>query len=291
MSIYKALAIIWQERPVVVILPDPELFVLGSLIARLRGVRPVIDIHENYAKATASRDWIPTWLKPPVRLTAHANDRIGRIVASATIVAAEELLTAGATLIPNIPDPGTLIPGPSESPEPTVVYIGDVTKARGAYELADLAKRLPTVRFLVIGRLDGELKETMYQRAGPDSKLELRGQLPHAEAWTLARGSIAGLSLLHDLPAYVDAIATKLWEYCASGIPPVVTDLAGQRRFVEKIDPGLAGGSVDEIQGIIEHLGVDTSWRAAVSKRAREVVEDAWERNRPDLALSRAIQP
>lgn len=60
---FTALADIRGLRPNAVILPDPVLFVLGSIWARLNGVRAVIDIHEDYRNSVASRSWIPIGLR------------------------------------------------------------------------------------------------------------------------------------------------------------------------------------------------------------------------------------
>jgi hypothetical protein len=73
-----------------VILPDQDLFLLGSLAVRLTGKRPVIDIHEDYAKAAAARSWIPGYLRPIVGLLARLAVALGRWAAWRAIVAAPE---------------------------------------------------------------------------------------------------------------------------------------------------------------------------------------------------------
>ncbi|MDH3463301.1 MAG: hypothetical protein OEM32_06730, partial [Acidimicrobiia bacterium] len=289
-NLFRALAAIGRVKPDAVILPDPELFVLGSLWARLRGVRAVIDVHENYGQAAVSRAWIPKVLKPMVGAVATINDRLGRKLADSTIVAASELGSPGSHVVLNIPDPSDFVPGPVLE-NPKAVYVGDVTVARGAIEIAELARAIPEVRILVIGPASEELKREMKEIAGPNSDLELAGKLPHQEAWDRARGSLAGLSLLRPFPAYREAVATKLWEYCAAGLPPVVTDLPGQRRFVSRIDPDLVGADVAAITRVLRALHTNEGWRQRSADAARALAIQGWDEHRPDLAIQRAVKP
>lgn len=290
-NVLRAGRLIWTRRPRVVILPDPELFILGSIVARLRSSRCAIDIHEDYAKAVAGRSWIPPLLKPLVRLLATTNDLLARKLAGIVLVAAPELSSRGSILVANIPDPTGLTVSEPDFDSPTVVYVGDVTVARGATEMAQLARDAPDIRFLIIGKVDDALAMAMREKAGPRANLDLAGRQPHARAWELARGSIAGISLLRPLPAYLDAVATKLWEYCASGIPPIVTDLPGQASFVNGIDPILSVSGVAEARHLIDRMMQDQEWARSLSQSSRQVVVGAWERERPDLALYRAVAP
>jgi hypothetical protein len=289
-GVFEAARIIWSDRPDIVILPDPELFVPGSLVARARGVYPVIDIHEDFAKAVASRDWIPSWLRPIARLSARFNEGIARRLAGAVVVAAPEISSRDDIVVANVPDPSTMSYSGPRHP-PAVVYVGDITMARGALEMAALARTIPECRFVLIGPVDDDLKRQMVERAGSEAQLELTGRLPHGEAWRRADGAVAGLSLLRPLPAYLDATATKLWEYCAAGITPVVTRLPGQVHFVAKLDQGLAAASVDGLALIIRRLVDDADWSKTLSLRARDLAERAWYEERPDIQLVRAVSP
>lgn len=289
-NVLKVTRLIWSHRPYAVIVPDPELFVVAAVTARLRGTMAVIDIHEDYARAAYGRKWIPDWLKPGTSSLARLNTWLGRVAAHTTLVAAPELSAGKSVLVQNIPNPTDFEMVNEKSDPPTVIYIGDVTAARGALAMAELARRLPGIRFLVIGRVSEELAERMIGIAGTGN-LDLPGLLPHEEAWTLARGATAGLSLLEPLPAYRDAVATKLWEYCSAGIPPVVTSLRGQKRFVARIDPGLAVDDLDGAVRLIGRLAAEPDWANELSSRSRIVAEGAWAESRPDRALQAALVP
>ena len=291
LNILRVIGELRRARWHTVILPDPELFIVGSIAARFLGIRSVIDVHEDYSKAAASREWIPRPLRQAVGAIASLNDRLGRRIASRVVVAAPELASSGSILVSNVPNPDRLRPEPANFGVPTAIYIGDVTAARGALEIAELAGLLPDVSFLVIGPINDDLRGRMIAVAGPDASLEMAGRLPHDEAWARASGAIAGLSLLRPLPAYRSAVATKLWEYGAAGIPPVVTDLPGQRTFVSGIDISLAQSDIRDIASVITRLATDHAWQLETAAKARIAAIAGWERDRPDIAILSAVQP
>lgn len=284
-SLIRALRLIASSPSEIVMLPDPELFVPGSAIARVTRKRPIIDIHEDYPKTAAARAWVPTWLVRPVSMAAAVIIVVGRWLAWRTLVAAPELVRPGDVLVANIPAPGSIPVAPETHDQ--VVYVGDVTVARGAAELAELADMLdPDLKVVVIGQVAAEANLIVTR-----SKIVATGRLGHDEAWKRAAGSVAGLSLLHPVPAYREAVATKLWEYMAAGIPPVVSDLSGQRRVVGAIEPALVCSDVESAAIIIRRLRDESALRAEIVTKAAGALQEAWDRIRPDLAIQGAIEP
>lgn len=289
-----ALSGIWRGDGRRVILPDPDLFVLGSLVARLRRKLPILDIHEDYAKAAMARPWIPDYLRPIVRALASLNTVIARAVAWRTMTAAPELSTEGDFLVLNLPDPASVDPSPYEG-DRRLLYIGDLTLARGAVEMIEVLSHLDeTFELVLVGPTDVEVGKTISEIAaklGVSGRVITTGRLSHREAWTTASGSLVGLSLLTDVPAYREAVATKLWEYMAHGIPPVVSDLPGQRRLIAQLDESLICRSTAEVAAAIQDLVGDVAKRIQLGRSARSLIEKAWADNRPDLAVQSVVAP
>jgi glycosyltransferase involved in cell wall biosynthesis len=263
-------------------------------MARLTGKRPVIDIHEDYAKAAMARVWVPDWARPVVKMLASLAVSAGRLASWRVLVAASELARPGDRLAPNIPDPTSLPLTPHDGSN-RIVYVGDVTEARGAVAMVEVLSELDeTFRLSLIGKAGDEIRENIVSLAahlGVTDRLELIGQLEHDRAWSTARGALAGLNLLQPVPAYREAVATKLWEYMAIGLPPVVSDLPGQRRLVERLDPDLVAGSTNQAAAILTALSHDPARRTALAEEARRIAESAWEENRPDLVVQGTFEP
>lgn len=288
----RVVADMFRRRPSAVILVDPELHVIGSLAARFRGIRAVIDIHEDYSKAAAAREWIPEWLRPVVSVLARAWEWLGRRLADAVVVAAPELYREGDHLVMNIPDP-TGFPRGEATSSGLVVYVGDVTRSRGALDMVSVLGALGEDHtLLLVGPVDEETRREMESLAsslGVSDHLLMPGRMDHAEAWGQAASAVAGLCLLHPLPAYRDAVATKVFEYMAAGIPPVVSDLPAQAALIQRIHPDLVCTTPEDASSVILRLSQDPEFREQVAEQARKLARERWEQARPDLAIQRAV--
>lgn len=294
LAVAKAMSAIARTNADVVVLPDPELFLVGSLAARLRRVRPVIDIHEDYPKAAAARSWVPRPLRGLVAALAHLSIALGRRAAAKVVVAAPQLAAAGDTVVLNIPNPSGFDHA-SDGPERRLVYVGDITLARGAVQMVQALARLDSdYELVLVGRVEREARDAIESEAGSagvSDRVRFAGRLPHDEAWSLASGAIVGLNLLQDAPAYREAVATKLWEYMASGIPPVVSDLPGQAAVISAISGDLVCTSASEVASIVDRLDRDRETWSALVEKGLQQVRDAWSRGRPDLAVQTAVEP
>jgi hypothetical protein len=60
---------------------------------------------------------------------------------------------------------------------------------------------------------------------------------------------------------------------------------------VERIDSVLVCSSTKEAARVIIRLASEPNFRQEVAARGRAVVEEQWERSRPDLAIQESISP
>jgi glycosyltransferase involved in cell wall biosynthesis len=277
-----------------VLLPDPELFAIGSLLARARRKKPILDIHEDYRKAASGRRWVPHGLTGPVAIAADWAVRLGRLTAWRVVVAAPELAGPEDRVVLNIPEPGSL-PRRDAPDGFQLVYVGDVTLLRGAAEMAELIGLLDDrFELLIVGRIEPEARnviEEIAARDGSEERISMIGRLEHEDAWRAAAGALVGLNLLQQVPAYREAVATKLWEYLAVGLPPVISDLPGQRHLVRSIDPDLVCASLQEAASVIRRLADDEDFRRTVVGAGYEVYKRSWDERRPDLTIQSALTP
>lgn len=131
--------------------------------------------------------------------------------------------------------------GPSQPRDdaPRAAYVGDVRTSRGLFTMLVAIRDAPGWRLDVVGpvasedqpRVDAMLAEQ------PDlaSRVSWHGRQPPARAWAIAHGAWVGFALLQDTPAFRDALPSKLYEYVAAGLIPVVTPLPRQQRFCEEV--------------------------------------------------------
>ncbi|MFI6010903.1 glycosyltransferase [Streptomyces sp. NPDC051243] len=231
-------------RADVVLLHDPELLLaLPGTLRRWRraGRSPVTvwDVHEDTAAALEMKRWLPRPLRPPLRLAVRAAERLAE--RHLRLLLAEDAyqrrfrrphpVVANLTAVsPERPEP----PG-----DDRVVYLGHLSRARGALDLIETARLLaPDVHVEVIGAADPEVRGALTE-ADRDGVLRWHGYLPNDRALDRLSGALAGLSLLHDQPNYRHSRPTKVVEYMAHGVPLVTTPTPLAADLVERYGCGL----------------------------------------------------
>jgi glycosyltransferase involved in cell wall biosynthesis len=205
----------------VVLLHDPELLLA---LPGLRLRRVVWDVHEDTAAAVAMKPWLPRVLRAPAAggvrvLERFAERRVHVILAEDGY---RERFRREHPVVPN----SVVVPATPPAPPGSdrVIYVGSVTKARGAEELMTLGRLLRPdgVTVEVVGEAEGETRARL---AAADAAGDVRwhGFVPNAKSMAMLDGALAGLSLLHDQPNYAHSMPTKVLEYMAHGLPVVTT--------------------------------------------------------------------
>ena len=252
----------------------------------------VWDVHEDTAAAVTLKTWLPEFLRRPVAVATRKAEswaeRHWRLVLAEDSYA--ERFLRSHPVVPNS------TPVPDEVPPPgdnRVVYVGDITRARGAQVLVDVARLRaarpadsvhPDVTVHLIGRCSEEMKPIV-QAAHERGDLVWHGYLPNAEALALIRGATAGLSLLRDEPNYRHSKPTKIMEYFAQGLPVITTPLPLARAMIEDSGGGIVVPFDDAaaVVSAIDELVDDAQRRIAMAQSGREWVRANadWNRDGP----------
>ncbi|WUD71857.1 glycosyltransferase [Streptomyces sp. NBC_00510] len=228
-----------------VLLHDPEL--LLALPRALRhwhrtGTRrPAVvwDVHEDTAAALTMKGWVPRPLRPPLRLVVRAAELAAERHLH-LLLAEDAYQRRFRRAHPVVPNLVTVPTDPPPAPgDDRVVYLGQLSRARGAEELVAMARLLaPDVHVELIGAADGDVR-ALLAAADRDGALRWHGFLPNDAALGRLRGALAGVSLLRDEANYRHSRPTKVVEYMAYGIPVVSTPNPLAAELVRGHDCGL----------------------------------------------------
>jgi glycosyltransferase involved in cell wall biosynthesis len=224
----------------IVLAHDPDLVpVLVGL--GLRGdTRPVavLDVHEDTAAALRMRAWVPAGAREPLARGVQALERLAE--------RRFRLLLAEEDYQERFPGSHAVVPNTTWVPDRApryrhqrAVYVGSLTKARGAVEMVVIGRHLREhgITTTLIGSAHGST-EAMLREASNAGDVDWRGVLPNDEALAIVEGSLAGLSLLHDQANYRVSMPTKVIEYLARGVPVITTPLPRAAAIVEAADGG-----------------------------------------------------
>lgn len=270
---------------------DPELILVG-LALKARGKKVIYDMHEDVPRQIMDKQWIA---KPFRNITSFSFETLQNLACRVfdTVVLAESLyieslpksLTSGAQksqkyiTVRNYPllDELRLPAGGREDKKPTVCYVGEVTKVRGAVEMVEAAGR-SGVKLLMGGRMesDGLLKQL---EAMPGwSNVDYLGPIDRTSVAKALADATAGLVTLHPVPNYTVSEPTKLFEYMSAAIPVISSDFPIWRKIIDGCDCGICVDPLDPeaIAGAIRYMIDNPEDARRMGENGRRAVEEKY---------------
>lgn len=260
------------------LLHDPELLLV------LPSGRPVTvwDVHEDTASALLTKTWVPGPLRRPLgavvrSVERYAERRIRLLLAEEgyrSRFRREHPVVPNTTEVPRIParEPG----------KDRIVYLGQVSQARGAREMVELGRALRPhgVRLEIIGGADPGVRPLL-REAQREGVLHWYGFVPNDKALRMCAGATAGLSLLHDTPNYRHSMPTKVVEYMAHGLPVVTTPNPLARALVTDRPEGPAGmvvpfGDVPAATEAVLRLREDDELRRQMARTGHQIARTSF---------------
>jgi glycosyltransferase involved in cell wall biosynthesis len=221
-------------------LHDPELLPLGWLLRRF-GHRVVYDVHENFAAAALTRQWVPRWLRRPLSRAVDVSERrIARRLSGVVGVVDEQQQRFGDchfTTVRNFPRLEWFGPRPADAPADgaELVHVGSLSPERGSRFLLEILRELvtthPRVRLNALGpfhtRADEELFHATVRDYGLQENVVWRTErMPYEELGRFIAGHRIGLIPGQASPKNLTPfVPTKLFEYLACGVPVVASAL------------------------------------------------------------------
>ncbi|MES9543951.1 glycosyltransferase family 4 protein [Spirillospora sp. NPDC049024] len=259
----------------VILLHDPELLV--SLPREVQGRTVVWDVHEDTAAALSAKGWVPGPARPLLRPAVHHLER--RSERRHRLLLAEEGYRARFRgehpVVPNTTYVSDVPPGPPDGRR--AVYVGQLSRARGALDMIEMARTLAAEGVLVelIGAADADVRGAL-RDAQREGIVRWYGFVPNDRALRIAEGAMAGLALLHDEPNYRHSMPTKVVEYMARGIPVISTPNPPAVEIIEPADCGLIVPfeAPEAAAKAVLRLRDDPGLRAGLGKRGYEAARE-----------------
>jgi glycosyltransferase involved in cell wall biosynthesis len=294
---WRAFHLSLRERADVYHFHDPELLPIGVLLKVFTRAKVVYDVHEDVPEQILTKHWIPCLLRRPLARVINAFEKLLARALDAVVVATEGIAEKFAQLKPivihNYPDLGMLL-NPStrhgEGKEKVLVYVGGISKIRGAIEMVRALENLNSawdVRLDLIGKFEPPELEQELQGLPGYQRVRFFGWLPWEEAWHHAQSAIVGLVLFHPAPNHEKALPNKLFEYMAAGFPVVASNFPLWKEIVEGNRCGITVDPLDPkaIAQAIEYLLTHPEEARQMGENGRRAVEEKynWEKEAEKL--------
>ena len=276
---------------------DPELLPVGVLLKAFTKGKIVYDVHEDVPAQILTKHWIPAILRRPIAWLFGRWEKLVARFFNAIVVAtegiAERFSKHNSIVIHNYPDLGMLpdVPNASSNTDKKVlIYVGGITRLRGAVEMVDALACLSHIgglRLDLIGRFESASLEAELQKMHGYQRVRFLGWLQPKDVYNhLSRADI-GLVCLHPEPRYLVALPVKLFEYMAVGLPVIASNFPLWQEIVEGNECGLTVDPLNpqEIAGAIEYLLEHLDLRQKMGENGRRVVVEKynWEREAEKL--------
>jgi glycosyltransferase involved in cell wall biosynthesis len=281
-TVYKVFKAAIKEDADIYHLHDPELLLIALLLKR-KGKKVIFDAHEDLPVQILSKPYLSPFLARVTSKIAHYYEqflckRIDAVVAATPFIRDKFLKINSITVdVNNFPKLEEFINIDTSNfyQRTSCCYIGGITKVRGIYEIVnamDLSEANGSL--LLAGNfLEKKVQNDVVKLEGW-SKVDKLGWLNREEITTVLGRSFAGLVTLHPIENYKDALPVKMFEYMASGIPVIASNISLWDEIVSADNCGICVDpySIKEISDAMNYLVNNLDIAKEMGARGRDAV-------------------
>lgn len=278
---------------------EPELLLIGLAIKFFTNKAVIYDIHEDFPGAARMRHWIPKVIREPIAQFVNIYEPFLSRFLDAVITADDNIKKRfqfkNTVTIFNFPKIDYFLEESKERIKDLIIHPGTLNEERGAdiivKAIEKVKQKFPEVKVLLIGsthnpEYEKHLKESI-KKLNLEDNISLKPAISQKEVISYISKASLGLSLLQPIPKFNKNIPQKIFEYMASGVPFVVSDLPPTRPFIEEYNCGILVNSTDisQISEAIIYLLTNSEEAQKMGQNGRKAVLEKynWEREAKKL--------
>ena len=236
---------------------DPELLLISWLLKLFSRSEIIYDVHENIKKDILGKVWLPLYSRKIIAFLFVLIEKLALKFIDYIIIAEDSYVENyknrnNVVPVRNYPIIGLrnkniTIKKIKDDPQLNILYVGGVTKIRGAIELIKslnflLLAGYKNIKLKLIGPISINFKNELFELINKyklNSYVSIPGVISHEKVYDELERAHIGLSILHPDPNFVESIPTKLYEYMSVGIPVIASNFPLWRDIVEGNNCGI----------------------------------------------------
>jgi glycosyltransferase involved in cell wall biosynthesis len=243
-------------------LHDPELIPIGLKLKKM-GKKVIFDAHEDLPKQIIGKPYLNKFLliilsKIISKYENYTCKKFDYIVTATPFIKEKFLkINENSIDINNFPILGELSnETPWSEKKNEVCYVGGIAKIRGIREIVRAMKYTHRIKLNLAGSFNEKEIEKEVKEYVSWNKVNELGFINRVEIADVLKKSKVGLVTLYPIINYCDALPVKMFEYMASGIPVISSDIPLWKNIIETNECGICVDPMNpkEIGKAIQYL-------------------------------------
>lgn len=271
---------------------DPELLLYAKKLKKKNKI-VIYDSHEDVPRQIMSKEWIPMFWRKMISVAYEKYEKgVAKkldcvVTATPHIHHIFESNGAKTCTVKNYPILSDIHGDNNDYARRSdiICYAGGLTEVRGITD-AIKAMEYCSGKLLLAGSIEEEYRAELERLPGY-KKTELLGFLDRKQIEAMYNSSKIGLAILKKTPNHVNALAIKLFEYMAAGIPIICSNFPLWVEIVEKNGCGICvePENIEDIQKAIDFLFAHPEEGKKLGDRGKQIVREKynWENEKYKL--------
>ena len=232
-----------KRKPQIIHFHDPELVIIMGILS-LFGYKIIYDMHEDFqedVKLKGKGLIFDTFIAPLLTSIEFwiSVECFYIICATNHIKSRYILYTDQISVIKNYPLKLKINSNVDNTTTKTskIVYIGDITPARGYYEMVRIAELLgEKFELCLIGKVSQELILHAKETTRKLKNIRFLGFISYDMLFDYCRDALCGIILLHPIETFKVSLPTKIFDYMNFGLPIICSDFKHFRVYFRDHD-------------------------------------------------------
>jgi glycosyltransferase involved in cell wall biosynthesis len=272
-----------RANPKIAHFHDPELIPFAALL-RLSGIKVIYDAHEDIELQVLHKPYLPSWSRRPLSWILAITEGLAMQWFDGTVAVLEHLVRKRpgknkitVTNFPDLSEFDELLRGAASTRERRFVYLGGITRPRGALEMVEAIGhvRSADATLALVGQFDTEALAVKARADKGWERVDFKGWSSRETVLAECARACAGVVVLHPTPQYVTWYPVKMFEYLAAGLPVIASDFPLWAKLFAEFKCGLNVDPYDPkaIAQAMDWILANPEESAAMGQRGRAAVE------------------